>query len=145
MPFRQRSSGPMLARRLLLPHAIVAEKRSARFTLDVLLTHERVVFAASHGEEHADAERGAQPACARENAFCDRLPVALVSTMNQPRHCRCSARPIELGAKPFDDTAALERHGMGSAGNGDARRTRIETGKDFTKLAAQIRECGAAC
>jgi hypothetical protein len=134
----------MLARRLLLPHAIVTEKRSARLTLDVRLTHERDVFAASYGEEHADAELGVHPACARDNTIRDRLPVALVSTMNQPRYCRCSAGSIELGAKPFHDAAAVEWHGRGNAGNGDPRRTRIETGKDIVKLGAQIRKCSPA-
>lgn len=48
---RQRPGRPFFAGGLLLPHAIIAEKRALRFGRNVLLTNECDIFAAGYGKE----------------------------------------------------------------------------------------------
>src|SRR5262249_3432341 len=110
--------------------------------LDVLITHESDVFAAGHREKHPDAQLGAEGACIRENARGYRLPVALVSAMDQPWHGRGSSRPIKLRTKPFRDAAAIERHRVVKSGNVDAHRAVVESRDNIAKLAAQIGKRG---
>src|SRR5581483_748367 len=124
----------MLASGLLLPHAIVAEKRPTGCRGNVVFPNEGHVLTASDREQQAKTEARIRRAGILQNTGRDGTPITKVSPVNHPWQLHRAMGPVELGSKPLRDPTTIQRHHAGVTLDDNAYRSRGQANDDVMEL-----------